>query len=44
MKITYIALLTYTDQGIRKLSQSPKRALAFRKNAAAAGIKVLAQF
>ena len=44
MKTTYIALLTYTDQGIRKLPQSPKRALAFRKNAAAAGIKVLAQF
>ena len=44
MKTTYIALLTYTDQGIRKLPQSPKRALVFRKNAAAEGIKVLAQF
>jgi uncharacterized protein with GYD domain len=43
MKTTYIALLNYTDQGIRNLKQSPKRALAFRKSAESAGIKVLAQ-
>lgn len=43
MKATYVTLITYTDQGIGKLKQSPKRALAFRKSAEAAGLKVLAQ-
>jgi uncharacterized protein with GYD domain len=43
MKTTYVALITYTDQGIRNLKQSPQRALAFRESAEAAGIKVLAQ-
>lgn len=43
MKTTYVALLTYTDQGVGKLKQSPKRARAFRKTAEAAGIKVRAQ-
>ena len=43
MKATYIALLTYTDQGVRNLKQSPQRAQAFRQSAEAAGIKVLAQ-
>jgi uncharacterized protein with GYD domain len=43
MKATYVSLLTYTDQGIRALAQSPKRAIAFRHNVEAAGVKVLAQ-
>jgi len=43
MKSTYIALLTYTDQGVLNLKQSPQRAQTFRQNAEAAGIKVLAQ-
>ena len=43
MKTTYATLITYTDQGIKNLKQSPSRALAFRKSAEAAGIKVLAQ-
>ena len=44
MKTTYATLITYTDQGIRNLKESPQRAQAFRKSAEAAGIKVLAQF
>lgn len=44
MKTTYVTLISYTDQGIRNLKQSPQRAQAFRESAAAAGIKVLAQF
>ena len=43
MKTTYATLITYTEQGIRNLKQSPERALAFRKSAEAAGIKVIAQ-
>ena len=43
MKTTYLTLITYTDQGIRNLKQSPQRAQAFRQSAEAAGIKVLAQ-
>jgi uncharacterized protein with GYD domain len=43
MKATYVSLLTYTDQGIRALGESPKRASAFRQQAEAAGVKVLAQ-
>jgi uncharacterized protein with GYD domain len=43
VKTTYIALLNYTDQGIRNLKQSPQRAQAFRQTAEAAGIKVIAQ-
>ena len=41
--MTYVALITYTDQGIRNLKQSPQRAQAFRQSADAAGIKVRAQ-
>jgi uncharacterized protein with GYD domain len=44
MKAIYVSLLTYTDQGIRALAQSPKRAKAFCQQAEAAGVKVLAQF
>ena len=43
MKTTYVTLITYTDQGVRNLKQSPKRAKAFRQSAEAAGLKVLAQ-
>ena len=43
MKTTYVTLISYTDQGIRNLKQSPQRAQAFRQSAEAAGIKVLAQ-
>ena len=41
MKTTYVALLNYTDQGVRNLKDSPKRAEAFRKSAEAAGLKVI---
>src|SRR5206468_1113779 len=44
MKTTYVSLISYTDQGIRNLKQSPQRAQAFRQSAEAAGIKVIAQF
>jgi uncharacterized protein with GYD domain len=43
MKNTYVSLLTYTDQGIRAIKQSPQRALAVRQQMEAAGIKVIAQ-
>jgi uncharacterized protein with GYD domain len=43
MKTTYVTLITYTDQGVRNLKQSPQRAQAFRQSAEAAGLKVLAQ-
>ena len=43
MKTTYATLITYTDQGVRNLKQSPQRAKAFRQTAEAAGLKVLAQ-
>ena len=43
MKTTYLTLITYTDQGVRNLKQSPQRAQAFRQSAEAAGIKVLVQ-
>jgi uncharacterized protein with GYD domain len=43
MKTTYLTLITYTDQGVRNLKQSPQRAQAIRQSAEAAGIKVLAQ-
>ena len=43
MKNTYVSLLTYTDQGIRAIKQSPQRALAARQQMEAAGIKVIAQ-
>ncbi len=43
MKTTYITLITYTDQGVRSLKQSPQRAQAFRQSAESAGLKVLAQ-
>ena len=41
MKTTYVSLLSFTDEGVRNLKDSPKRAEAFRKNAEAAGVKVI---
>ena len=43
MKTTYLTLITYTDQGIKNLKASPQRAAAWRKEAEAAGVKVIAQ-
>ena len=43
MKTTYLSLLTYTDQGVRNIAQSPQRAAAWRQQAEASGIKVIAQ-
>lgn len=43
MKTTYVTLISFTDQGVRNLKQSPQRALAFRREVEAAGLKVLAQ-
>jgi uncharacterized protein with GYD domain len=43
MKTTYLALLTFTDLGIRNLGQSAHRAAAWRQRAEADGVKVLAQ-
>lgn len=36
----YISLISYTDQGIRNVKQSPERARAFREMAEKAGAKV----
>lgn len=43
MKTIYVSLLTYTDQGIRNLKDSPKRAKSFLESAEAAGVKVISQ-
>ena len=43
MKATYLILLTFTDVGICNLPESPHRAQEWRRQAEAAGIKVLAQ-
>ncbi len=39
----YVTLIRFTDQGARRLKQSPARALAFRKAAEKAGVTVEAQ-
>ncbi len=41
---TFIALLDYTDQGIRNIKDSPHRADAFNQIAEDAGAKVVAQY
>lgn len=41
---TYIALLDYTDQGIRNLKDSPRRADAFNEFAEKAGAKIVGQY
>lgn len=43
MKASYISFFTFTDQGARAIKQSPQRAAAFRQQAEAAGVKVVAQ-
>ena len=39
----YITLIRFTDQGARNIKKSPSRALAFRKAAEKAGVKVESQ-
>ena len=41
---TFIALLDYTDQGIRNIKESPHRADQFGEMAEKAGAKVVAQY
>ena len=41
---TFIALLDYTDQGIRGISDSPHRADQFNSMAEEAGARVIAQY
>jgi uncharacterized protein with GYD domain len=41
---TFIALLDYTDQGIRNIKESPQRADQFNKIAERAGARVVAQY
>jgi len=40
----YLALLTFTEQGLRNVQQSPQRAAAFRASVEKSGGKVLAQY
>jgi uncharacterized protein with GYD domain len=41
---TFIVLLDYTDQGIRELRDSPRRADEFNALASRSGIKVVGQY
>ncbi len=41
---TFIVLLDYTDQGIRRLKDSPQRADAFNVFAEKAGAKIVGQY
>jgi len=41
---TFIALLDYTDQGVKNIKDSPHRADQFNQMAEHAGAKVLAQY
>ncbi len=41
---TYIALLDFTDQGLRDLQDSPHRADAFAEHADRAGVRILGQY
>lgn len=43
MKTTYLTLLSFTEQGVRNLRQSPERARAWRQQVEGAGVSVLAQ-
>jgi uncharacterized protein with GYD domain len=40
----YLALLRFTDQGIKNLKKSPDRAASFRDKAEKAGVKIEAQY
>ena len=41
---TFIALLDYTDQGVKNLRDSPQRADAFNEYAETAGVRVVGQY
>lgn len=41
---TFIALLDYTDEGIRNIRESPKRAHRFNEMAEKAGVKIVSQY
>lgn len=41
---TFIALLDFTDQGIRNLKDSPQRADAFREQAEKGGAEIIGQY
>lgn len=41
---TFIALLDYTDQGVKNLQDSPQRADAFNDYAERAGVTILGQY
>lgn len=42
--VTFIALLDFTDQGVRNIKDSPHRADQFNKMAEKAGAKIVAQY
>ena len=42
--VRYLSLLSFTQQGIEAVNQSPKRAAAFRSQVKAAGGKVIAMY
>jgi uncharacterized protein with GYD domain len=42
--VRYLALLRFTEQGIKAMNKSTARASAFREAAAKAGVKVEAQY
>tara|TARA_R110002167_G_scaffold246058_1_gene451697 strand:+ start:545 stop:835 length:291 start_codon:yes stop_codon:yes gene_type:complete len=42
--IRYLSLMNFTDQGIREVSDSVKRAEAFRQSVEAAGGKLVSQY
>ena len=41
---TFIALLDYTDQGVKNLRESPQRADAFNEYAEKAGVQIIGQY
>ncbi len=41
---TFIALLDYTDQGVRNIRDSPQRADAFNEYAEKAGVRIVGQY
>lgn len=42
--LTYVALLTFTDTGIKEVGQTAKRAKAFREFVEKKGIKIVSTF
>ena len=43
MKTTYLALLNFTERGVRALGESPHRAQEWRRTIESRGLKVLTQ-